>query len=221
MTRPYPLLLLISIFSSLFISCGKDEEPQEPADYYESVTIDNRQWMVKNLDVVTYRNGDPIEMIADSLQWVNTGTGAYCSYNNDSSLTRTYGLLYNWHAVNDSRELAPKGWHIATNSEWQALINHLGGVDEAGGKLKEAGLAHWVAPNAGADNSSGYTALPGGFRSETDGTFTGLGGYVAWWLNESSSSTHAYSASLSTITGKAYTSENTRNFGAYIRCVKD
>lgn len=221
--RSITLLCSIYLFSFLLLltNCTKDPDPGKEPSNYESVTIGNQEWMVHNLNVVTYRNGDPIPMIKDSTNWVNATGGAYCNYNNDTSLVKTYGRIYNWYAINDNRKLAPEGWHVATAAEWKALVTHLGGVDVAGGKLKVAGFEYWASPNQDATNSSGYSALPGGFRSSDDGTFNGMGRYGAWWLANAVSDDYASSAALTDITGKAYSNENLKNFGAYIRCVKD
>src|SRR5690242_1829855 len=86
-----------------------------------SVTIGNQVWMLKNLDVTTYRNGDPISQVTDSTQWVGLTTGAWCYYNNDPANNVVYGKLYNWYAVNDPRGIAPLGWHIPTDAEWTTL----------------------------------------------------------------------------------------------------
>lgn len=211
----YMALLVVAILAG----CKKDE-PADPS-FYASVKIGGQTWMVKNLDVVKYRNGDPIPMLSDTAAWKSTTTGACCNYNNDTSLVNTYGRIYNWYAVNDSRKLAPEGWHIASFSEWQTLINHLGGIDVAGGKLKEMGFEHWVQPNTAATDEVGFTALPGGFRSETDGAYSSMGGFGAWWTSSPSSATHAWGIALTSITGKAYSNENTSHFGAYVRCIKD
>jgi uncharacterized protein (TIGR02145 family) len=127
-------------------------------------------WMVENLKTTRYRNGDSIPNVTEGEDWsltsagVSHQTGAYCQYNNDPSISLTYGLLYNWYAVIDNRNIAPEGWHVPTESEWMTLIDFLGGLGVAGGRLKEAGTAHWAEPNTGADNSIGFTALPGGAR---------------------------------------------------------
>ena len=182
-----PFFALIILFT---VSCHEDKDTEPPEEYFESVKIGKDTWMVKNLDVVTYRNGDPITHMDQVKGWLTATSGAWCVYNNDTSHLENLGRMYNWHAVNDSRNIAPEGWHVATYSEWQALINTLGGVDSAGAKLKEVGFTYWAPPNA-------------------------------WWLNSPSSPGYAYSMQLSTITEKAYTSENLKNFGAYVRCVKD
>ena len=144
-----------------------------------SVTIGTQVWMVLNLDVTTYRNGDPIPQVTDPRAWPSMVTGAWCYYDNDSVKGAIYGKLYNWYAVNDPRGLAPVGWHVASDDEWARLTAILGGK-EAGGQLKEAGTSHWFSPNTGANNYSRFTALPGGYRY-TGGTFSNLGSSGIWW----------------------------------------
>jgi len=86
---------------------------------YPVVWICCNPWMTKNLEVSTYRNGDPIPKVTNGAAWASLTTGAYCYYNNDSTTyAATYGKLYNWYAVNDPRGLAPEGWHIPTDFEW-------------------------------------------------------------------------------------------------------
>lgn len=128
-----------------------------------STSICGKDWMKKNLDVSTYRNGDPIPQVTDPGAWAALTTGAWCYYENVSANGTTYGKLYNWYAVNDPRGLAPSGWHVPTDAEWTSLTNCLGGADVAGGALKETGDTHWWS-NTGATNSTGFTALPAGYR---------------------------------------------------------
>jgi uncharacterized protein (TIGR02145 family) len=131
-------------------------------------------WTKYNLDVTTYRNGDTIPQATDQTQlnsYNASGTGCWSYVNYDSSNNSTYGKLYNWHAVNDSRGLAPLGYHVPSNIEWDTLINCLGGNTVSGSKLKEVGISHWQSPNPGATNSSGFTARPGG-TNITNGTVT-------------------------------------------------
>jgi len=132
-----------------------------------SVTITgtsyNRIWSSKNLDVTHYINGDPIPLVTGTTEWANLTTGAYCYYNNNKSNADTYGLLYNWYALIDTRGLAPTGWKIPTMVDWNEMSYNLN--PKLGGKLKETGTTHWLTPNLGATNETGFTALPGGFRN--------------------------------------------------------
>ena len=128
---------------------------------YPFITIGTQTWSTKNLDVSTYRNGDPIPEVTDFDEWLNLSTGAWCYFDNDPANGEIYGKLYNWYAVADPRGLAPSGWHIPTLTEWNTLSTYLGGDAIAGGKMKEVGDSHWNL-DVGATNSSGFTALPGG-----------------------------------------------------------
>jgi uncharacterized protein (TIGR02145 family) len=150
---------------------------------YPSVLIGEQYWMEKNLEVTTYRNGDPIPYVTDATAWAALTTGAWCYYNNDPANGSLYGKLYNWYAVNDSRGLAPTGWHIPNDDEWTMLSYTLGGDAVAGGKMKVAGTTRWDFPNTGADNSSGFSGLPGGVRGTYGnyGAFDYVGTDGYWW----------------------------------------
>jgi uncharacterized protein (TIGR02145 family) len=142
---------------------------------YPTVNIGTQTWMQKNLNVSKYKNGDIITQVTNANQWAALTTGAWCWYNNDSATyAATYGKLYNWYAVNDSRGLAPNGWHVPSDGEWTTLTDYLGGAVLAGGKLKETGTTHWNSPNTGATNSSGFLGLPSGYRG-SDGALVAVG----------------------------------------------
>jgi uncharacterized protein (TIGR02145 family) len=120
---------------------------------YNFVFIHGQRWKTTNLAVSHYRNGDRIPQVKRTKDWRALTTGAWCWYNNDSATGAVYGKLYNWYAVNDPRGLAPTGWHVPSDAEWDTLITHLGGYYAfAGGRLKdtgtiEAGTGLWYAPN--------------------------------------------------------------------------
>jgi uncharacterized protein (TIGR02145 family) len=158
---------------------------------YKTVTIGTQVWMAENLKTTTYNNGTTIPNVTDGTTWAALITPAYCWYNNDASTNKaTYGTLYNWYTVNTSM-LCPTGWHVPTDDEWTTLTTFLGGESIAGGKLKEIGTTHWSSPNIGADNSSGFTALPGGYRNY-DGNFITNGNYGVWWSSSESSTSNAW-----------------------------
>jgi uncharacterized protein (TIGR02145 family) len=196
---------------------------------YKTVQVGTQTWMAENLKTTHYRNGDPIPDITDDSAWLNLTTGAYCWYNNDSATFKTYyGALYNWYAVTDTRNIAPAGWHIPSDSEWNTLSAFLGGESVAGGKLKEKGLTHWFGPNKGATNETGFTTLPGGSRQVInagcggvsvlyDGARSNLG---SWW-----SASEEYGSALMWET-YYFDSKLTRfnvdkKYGVSVRCVKD
>jgi len=135
---------------------------------YLTIKIGDQWWMAENLKVTHYRTGDAIPHVTDNNAWWNLSTGAYCRYGNDAAKAETFGNLYNWYAVDDSRNIAPAGWHMPVVLEWKKLFDHLGGLSVAGGKMKET--ARWSNPNTGATNECGFSALPGGYRG-TNGVF--------------------------------------------------
>ncbi|MBN2411185.1 fibrobacter succinogenes major paralogous domain-containing protein [candidate division KSB1 bacterium] len=161
------------------------------------VKVGAQKWLAENLNVDHYRNGDPIPEVQDAEEWTKLTTGAWCYYENDPENGKVYGKLYNWYAVNDPRGLAPAGWHVPTIDEWQTLVDLLGGEDVAGGKLKEAGAAHWRSPNEGATNESGFTAWPGGWRYGYDGNFEDIGSHAVFWHGSEDYYSLAWSRRLS------------------------
>ena len=189
-----------------------------------TVTICSQVWMGKNLDVITYRNGDIIPQVTDPATWRTTTTGAWCYYNNDPANGVIYGKLYNWFAVTDPRGLAPAGWHIPTDAEWTTFQNCLGDASVVGGFVKETGTTHWIAPNAGATNSSGFTALPAGVRNiDFNASFLYLQEGTAWWsTTESSYPPFALGRNVSyydPVFYSGYSAE--KHIGLSVRCIKD
>jgi len=146
---------------------------------YHTVKIGTQTWTVENLKTTHYNDGTAIPLVTDSVAWKNLTTGAYCWYNNSSKYKNTYGALYNWYAVNTGK-LAPAGWHVPTDAEWDTIEALLGGEAVAGGALKDTGTVYWKSPNTGATNSSGFSALPGGSRGY-NGAFDGVGTNGSWW----------------------------------------
>ncbi len=201
-----------------------DTDDQLTDNCIPSVTICDQVWMLKNLDVTKYRNGDDIPQVQDPTFWASLTTGAWCYYQNNSENGTTYGKLYNWYAVNDPRGLAPVGWHVPTNDEWLIMADCLGGVSVAGGKLKEAGLTHWNSPNTDATNETGFTALPSGHRW-SDGGFYEIGYTGHWWSasisQDESTPNHSQVRYVRNNDAYFYWSEYPRINGYGIRCVKD
>lgn len=211
------LLICIAVFAM-------KNQAQTVTDYdgnvYDTVKIGTQVWLLENIKVTHYRNGDIITNIKDFGTWRNSGSGARCYYNNDSiTYASVYGVLYNWYAVNDSRNIAPVGWHVPSNAEWLTLINYLGGDSVAGGKLKEIGFTHWQSPNTGATNQSGFTALPGGGRGfET--SYSRIDSNASWWC----STVYPIEATLYGVAYNfkySYAGSTSRACGTSIRCVKD
>jgi uncharacterized protein (TIGR02145 family) len=190
---------------------------------YPSVIICTQKWMDRNLDVTTYRNGDPIAYVTDSAAWAALTTGAWCYYNNDPSTNATYGKLYNWYAVNDSRGLAPTGWHVPSDAEWTTLETCLGGTSVAGGKMKVTGTSTWLKPNSGATNTSGFAGLPGGNRFAY-GEFGFVGVYATWWSATEFSTfgaTGAWSRFVNYADGGVERDAYVKQRGFSVRCLRD
>ena len=195
---------------------------------YKVVNIGTQVWMAENLKTTRFHDKTTLINAIDNISWAeNIGvagdtTGAYCWYNNDSLTNKTtYGALYNWLAVNTGK-LCPVGWHVPTSLEWLTLIDYLGGTALGGGKLKEMGIEHWMSPNTGATNESGFNALPGGYRSGPGGAFNGIN-YSGWWWT-STGSTSAIQRYVTMFSDKVeiyrgYTVEATSGFS--VRCLKD
>ena len=183
-------------------------------------TICDQDWMVKNLDVDHYRNGDPIPQVTDPTAWAALTTGAWCWYENNSANGATYGKLYNWYAVDDPRGLAPVGWHVPSDAEWTTLTSCLGGESIAGIAMKS--ISGWNN-NGNGTNSSGFTALPGGGRFSLS-EFLQIGTNGSWWSSSIAAdfgSNRAFGRYLYNnfdniqLTAYEYTT------GSSVRCVRD
>lgn len=145
------------------------------------VTIGTQTLTGCNATITQYRNGDFIPEVTDPAIWATLTTGAWCYYDNAPANEVTYGKLYNWYAVNDPRGLAPVGYHIPTETEFNTLASTLGGSSVAGSSIKEVGLCHWNLPNSDATNSTGLSAVGAGYRNYFQGDFAQLGHTCNWW----------------------------------------
>ena len=188
---------------------------------YPVIIIGTQTWMKENLKTTRYQNGEAIPTGLSDASWAATTSGAFAIYNNDAANNTVYGKLYNWYAATDSRKIAPQGWHVPSREEWETLITFLGESPIAGGEMKETGLTHWNTPNVGASNSSGFTGLAGGSRSNLSYGFIGDGGY--WWSTTEylPASAEAESLGLFARTAEAFLVTGSKVFGTSIRCIKD
>jgi uncharacterized protein (TIGR02145 family) len=235
-------LLIMGVFLVFSNSCKKDDDnnptngrttalfntgvtygtmTDQDGNVYETVTIGTQTWMAENLRTTKYNDGSSITNVTSASEWEGLTTGAYCNYNNTSSndTIATFGRLYNWYAVNTGK-LAPAGWHVPTDAEWTTCTTYLGGTSGAGGKLKETGTTHWISPNTGATNETGFTALPGGSRNY-DGTFVNIGIYGTWWSATEYNTYYAwfrYVGYGSSIVGR---NSIRQEVGFSVRCVRD
>lgn len=186
------------------------------SEFIKDVTIGNQIWMHKNLDVTTYRNGDPIPQASSASEWLGTKSGAWCYHNEDSTNGPIYGKLYNWYAVNDQRGLAPSGYRIPSVDDWTILGSFLGGESQAGTKMKSVSL--WATPNG--TNSSGFTGLPGGARN-SNGNFGNIINEGNFWCSNEKSSSDAFIRMLGTNSSSLRLFEYRKNWGFSVRCIKD
>ena len=197
---------------------------------YPSVNIGTQTWMQKNLNVSKYKNGDIIPQVTNPTQWAALTTGAWCWYNNDSATyAATYGKLYNWYAVNDPRGLAPDGWHVPSDGDWNKLVKYLDANADttcigctqssmAGGAMKSN--TNWNSPNTGATNSSGFSALPGGSRN-ADLTFNFIGNNSNWWSSNEAGSTSAGSRNLFYINSNFDRGNYSKSLGFSVRALRN
>lgn len=188
---------------------------------YKTIVIGNHEWMAENLKSAHFVNGDEIPFVVDNLTWQSLTSGACSWWNNDSaSYDCPYGRLYNWYAVADARNICPTGWHVPGDNELMDLENMLGGLPVAGGKMKSQDTLYWNAPNTSADNSSGFSALPGGHRLDI-GAFGSVGDGCYLWSstpNDTLSATYHFIAfNLSNI----IVSSSNKTVGFSVRCVHD
>ncbi|TVQ92678.1 MAG: hypothetical protein EA393_03270 [Bacteroidetes bacterium] len=237
--------LVLSLLAFMLVSCGKDDDnnsngpvngssaavfnpditygTMKDADgnTYKTVTIGTQTWMAENLRTTKYNDGSPIPNVTDRDEWEYLSTGAYCNYDNsnDAAIIRTFGRLYNWHALNTGK-IAPNGWRVPTDDDWDILIDYLGGPDIAGGKLKEAGTKHWRTPNTGADNETGFTALPGGQR-EGNGNFEVFGFDGYWWSITESGTARAWRRHLLYDMNSIRRNGTSKLSGQSVRLIKD
>lgn len=225
MRTPFSTLLPVLLFGAC--SSAHHDEARLPANadaQSASTTVCGTVWTTRNLDVATYRNGDPIPQVTDPEAWAKLTTGAWCWHTNDSAAYHRYGRLYNWYAVNDPRGLAPQGWHVLTDAEWDAMETCLG-EDSVGYRLRAAG--RWPGPATATDNSSGFHGLPSGMRS-AEGAFSHADSSAVYWTAVEGSVSEAWCVRLihladlngapAMVTGIGYMNKAD---GYAVRCVMD
>jgi uncharacterized protein (TIGR02145 family) len=186
----------------------------------KEVKIGNQVWMLENLDVENFRNGDSIPQAKTAEEWENAGKNnepAWCYYDNDGSNGAKYGKLYNWYAVNDPRGLAPEGYHIPSNTELSELTDSLGHENVSGTKMKS--ISGWYE-SANGNNSSGFSALPGGYRY-INGSFSDLGKVGNWWSSSEGDTSNAISRFLNYYNADVFNYNSDKKNGFSVRCLRD
>ncbi len=198
--------------------CGQVLTDTRDGKPYMTVQIGSQCWFAQNLNIGTRING--------TVNQTNNGVREKYCYNDLESNCQIYGGLYQWDELmqyvitEGAKGLCPNGWHIPTDDEFATLANYLGGESVAGGKMKETGTTHWYTPNTGATNSSGFTALPGGYRSGS-GSFDNLADYAYFWSSSQTSSSYAWKRSLSYNSADMYRNSYSKRGGFSGRCLMD
>jgi uncharacterized protein (TIGR02145 family) len=227
-------LILAGFMMLIFSRVSCNAQAEKKPTVYTTVTIGTQVWMAENLKTTNYRNGDAIPNVTDNTLWGNRTTGSYCNYNNDAINSTTYGRLYNWYAVNDSRNIAPAGWHVPTDAEWTTLTGYLtnngygyqgSGIDIAKSMASTSGWSTYSAAGSvgndqASNNRSGFTALPGGYRYG-DGSFSNIGYSNSWWSSTMSNTLGAWYRSMYYSTGDVSRSDYSKGSGFSVRCIRD
>lgn len=209
MTAACAISVILAIISAGTLFGQETNTTQSVSIEFKTITIGPQQWMAENLNVSTFRNGEPIPEAKTKEAWLaayKNERAAWCYYNNDSANGKKYGKLYNWYAVNDSRGLAPKGWHVPTDKEWQTLIAALGGEGAAFAKMKA---------------STGFHALPGGERWFEDAGFYKAGEIAFWWSATSKDKWNAWYHAIHFGYSQIGRDNGGMNTGFSVRCIKD
>lgn len=217
------LFLLTGLFANTFGQKTTGKVKDIDGNIYKTVIIGDQEWMGENLKTTKYNDGASIVNEPDMTKWVHITTDAFSWVNNDEKTKETFGVFYNWFSVNTGK-LCPTGWRVPSDTDWKKLTDYLGGAETASGKLKESGTGHWNAPNAGATNETGFSAIPAGYRYGYfwgAGTFyeLGLNGY--FWTSTEFTNTHSWTRTLSAGNTKVYRSVFVKNNGFSVRCLKD
>jgi uncharacterized protein (TIGR02145 family) len=189
---------------------------------YKTVTIGSQTWMAENLRVTRYRNGDAIPITTDSITWGTLSQGACCAYRNNMLLVSEYGLLYNHHAITDTRGLAPKGWRLPTQEDWNLLIQELGGDNKAGSIMKQGAKHYWLGNNTHNEiTTGGFRALPSGYRHYEKGEFFTLGSNAYFWAIDDSFELYHWSDRVYSGFANPQLTNAHMQCGLAVRCIKN
>jgi uncharacterized protein (TIGR02145 family) len=246
--RAYAINIIDTSFGDvrefMAFECGISVITDYDGNEYQTVQIGDQCWLKENLKVTHYSDGSSIPFVEKYYDWSDLGPQdkAYCYSQNSATNLDLYGALYTWAAAMNGaassnanpsgiQGVCPDGWHLPSDSEWKQLEMYLGmsqseaddiqyrGTTE-GGEMKEAGTSHWNSPNTGADNSSGFTALPGGGRN-VYGNYIGLGENADIWSSTENDSEQAWFRILHHNSSKVVRYDNFKYWGFSVRCIWD
>jgi uncharacterized protein (TIGR02145 family) len=179
--------IILGILFVLYSFCLLSQETikDKSGNIYNTLKIGTQIWMTENLNVSNFRNGEPIKEITNYEEWLtanNSGKPAWCYYD-FNSMNAKYGKLYNWYAVSDPRGLAPEGWHVPSDQDWNNLIKFNGSDKISTDKLKSNfGWFAWDGKSCSGNNQTGFNCLPSG-ALYADGEFVAIGNAANFWSN--------------------------------------
>ncbi len=201
-------------------SSSTNEVSDYEEDTYKEVAVGKQLWMNKNLNVNKFSNGDIIPEAKTTEEWIKAAKNkqpAWCYYDNDPANGKKYGKLYNWYAVNDSRGLAPKGWHVPSDEEWKVLSK----CDSNPGIMLKS-KSGWADGNTrSALDMYGFSALPCGERAIEDGSFYYIGQYGNWWISTEAKTSKAAYYNLGYNESRVYRYTEDKGCGYSVRCLRD
>ncbi|MFC1732419.1 FISUMP domain-containing protein [candidate division KSB1 bacterium] len=188
---------------------------------YNTIDIGNQCWMKENLNVGV--------MVDSTIKHSDNATIEKYCFRDEAANCNIYGGIYLWEEImkytdtEGAQGICPNGWHIPTKAECNQLMNFLGGELVAGGKMKENGLAHWINPNYGASNESGFTALPGGqfIDNYYGGYFDGLGALANFWTSTAKDDFWSWNMELTTGETKLHVVIKHIYDGVSVRCIRN
>jgi len=201
---------------------------------YETIIIGEQEWMAENLKTTHYNNGDVIPNITNNEDWVNLTTGAYGDYDNNPSNSETYGRLYNWYTVDDSRGVCPVDWHVPSDEEYKTLEMYLGmsqseadgtgwrGTNEGSKLAGNASLWSNGSLESNAEfGTSGFAGVPSGYRDNANGgSYYDIGLYGYFWSSTEGNSTSAWRRYLTYSNAGVYRINYGKRYGFSVRCVR-
>jgi uncharacterized protein (TIGR02145 family) len=232
--KKFELIIVLSLGLGLTgLQAQKTETFTDSRDsnVYKTIKIGNQVWMSENLRYLPIITSSETGSTLTQYYYVYDYNGTVVSDAKAITNYTNYGVLYNWPAAMNGaisskanpsgvKGVCPSGWHLPSDAEWTQLINYLGGSSDAGGKLKEKKTTHWNSPNTKANNKSGFTALPGGYRNDK-GVFDRIGYSGNWWSATERDTVNAWYRIMLFDDSEIYGPSFKKELGLSVRCVKD
>ena len=210
----------VKSFTTTVLYTPGDTMSDQEGTKYPTIVILGKRWMAANLRTAKYRDGSSITNASTNAAWSSQTEGAWSVYDNQNSNNAVYGKLYNWFATVSPKELCPTGWKVPTDTDWENLIAYLGDVNKAGLKMRTTGTSLWNPPNAGADNSSGFSGVPGGNRGDF-GAFGFKGAAAFFWTSTQFDATFARFRSLNGDLPTVTDGYDRKKVGMSVRCMEE